>query len=89
MNPESKIWLTNSSLFPGSCAHQKPFQLALVSVVGKIKEKETPVTQTPVRQMMEIIGSTGTFPLFKFSLVILLIGVREGGGGLRKEQKEV
>lgn len=85
VNPESKIRLTNSSLFAGSCAQQKPFQLALVSVVGKIKEKQASVTQTHVRQMMEIIGSRGTFPLFKFSLVILLTG----RGGMSKRKSEV
>lgn len=48
MNSGSKIRLTNSSVFPASCTHQKPFQLALVSVVSKIKEKQTQATQTPI-----------------------------------------
>lgn len=56
-------------MFLGSCTYQKPFQSALVSVVGKVKEKQTQLMQPPVRQMIVITGSMAGFvSSFKFSL---------------------
>lgn len=80
MNSGSKILIANSSVFLISCTHQKPFQSAAVSVMGKIKEKQTQLIRTPVRQRRATTGSTeGFVSLFKISLASLLIWM--GGRG--------
>lgn len=85
VNLGSKMMLTNSSMFLASCAHQKPFQSALVSAMGKIKEEQTQLTQAPVRRMIVITGRIGGlvsfFRFFRLSQANLLVWM----GGRDKE----
>lgn len=77
--------LTNSSMFLASCAHQKPFQSALVSAMGKIKEEQTQLIQAPVRRMIvitgRIVGLVSFFRFFRLSQASLLVWM----GGRDKE----